>query len=390
MTDSLFTSLLGMIDPRTVEGIAGSLGASGQSISQDLRSSMAAVLGGLASKSEDPHALRTILDAAPGDTTLSDAAHAASDPNSPLLSTGKRLLSSLFGNSATAVTDAIGSASGSGLGTSTISRLLSMAAPLVLSFVANRVRAEGMSMTGLGNLLEREMPAIRNALPAGVSDLLWPRAAGTATYPVVTQTAPKKASNWPAVIAIAALLLGLVWLLDHFRRATTARFGSMATGAASREMDFGNFIKHQLPNGVSLTIPERGVEARLLSYVQNKDKTVTETTWFDFDRLYFTPGSATLRPQSQEQLNNIAAILAAYPNLRMKVGGFTDNVGSADGNLQLSRDRANAVVAELVRKGISSDRLVAEGYGEQNPLGDNTTAEGRARNRRVSMMVTQK
>ena len=388
MADSLFTSLLGMLDPRTVEGIAGSLGASGQSISQGLRSSMAAVLGGLATKSEDPHGLRTILDAAPGDTSLSDVAHAASDPNSPLISTGKRLLSSLFGNSATAVTDAIGAASG--LGTSTTSRLLSMAAPLVLSFVGNRVRAEGMSMTGLGNLLEREMGAIRNALPAGVSDLLWPRAAGAPTYPVVTQAAPKKASNWPAVLAIAALLLGLVWLLGHFRRVSTARFGSMATGSASREMDFGNFVKQQLPNGVSLNIPERGVEARLLSYIQDKNRAVTETTWFDFDRLYFNPGSATLRPQSQEQLDNIAGILAAYPNVRMKVGGFTDNVGSADRNLQLSRDRANTVVAELVRKGVSSDRLAAEGYGEQNPVGDNSTAQGRTRNRRVSIMVTQK
>ena len=388
MADSLLTSLLGMLDPRTVEGIAGSLGASGQSISQGLRSSLAAVLGGLATKSEDPHGLRTILDASPGDTSLSDVAHAASDPNSPLMSTGKRLLSSLFGNSATAVTDAIGAASG--LGTSTTSRLLSMAAPLVLSFVGNRVRAEGMSMTGLGNLLEREMGAIRNALPAGVSDLLWPRAAGSPTYPVVTQAAPKKASNWPAVLAIAALLLGLVWLLGHFRRVSTARFGSMATGSASREIDFGNFVKQQLPNGVYLNIPERGVEARLLSYIQDKNRAVTETTWFDFDRLYFNPGSATLRPQSQEQVDNIAAILAAYPNVRMKVGGFTDNVGSADRNLQLSRDRANTVVAELVRKGVSSDRLAAEGYGEQNPVGDNSTVEGRTRNRRVSMMVTQK
>lgn len=388
MADSLFTSLLGMLDPRTVEGLAGSLGTSGQSVAQGLKSSIAAVLGGLATKSEDPHALRAILDNAPAETTLSDVAHAASDPNSPLLSTGKHLLSSLFGNSAPAVTDAMGSALG--LGTGTASRLLSMAAPLVLSFVGNRVRADGMSMTGLGNLLEREMGSIRSALPAGVSDLLWPRAATTATYPVVTQTVTKKASNWPVVIAIAALLLGLVWLLDHFRRATTARFGSMATGGASREIDVGNFIKLQLPNGVSLNIPERGVEARLLSFIQDKNKTATETTWFDFDRLYFTPGSATLRPASEEQLNNIAAILAAYPNVRMKVGGFTDNVGSADRNLELSRDRANTVVSELVRRGVSPDRLAPEGYGEQNPIGDNSTAEGRARNRRVSMMLTQK
>jgi len=227
-------------------------------------------------------------------------------------------------------------------------------------------------------------------MPAGLSDLFWPRAVGAATYPVVTQTAPKKASSWATVIAIAALLLGLVWLLDHWRRATTDRFGSIATGAASRMAELGNFIKQQLPNSVSLNIPERGVEARLLSFIQDNFKLANETTWFDFDRLSFNPGSATLRPESQEQLNNIAAILAAYPNVRMTVVGYTDNVGSADQNLQLSRDRANTVVAELIRRGISPDRLVATGYGEQYPIAGNSTEEGRARNRRVSMQVTQK
>ena len=143
-----------------------------------------------------------------------------------------------------------------------------------------------------------------------------------------------------------------------------------------------------MPNGIYLNSPERGVEARLLSLV--KDNTVTDTGLVDFDRLEFNPGSATLRPESQEQLNNIAAILMACPNVRLKIGGFTDNMGNADQNLRLSGDRANAVVAELVRKGISPDRLTAEGYGEQSPIADNSTAEGRARNRRVSMMVTQK
>ena len=388
MAESLCTSILSMFDPHTLDGIAGSLGASGQSVSQGLKSSIAAVLASMASKSGDPHALRTILDNAPEDTTLPDIARAASDPNSPVISRGKRLLSSLFGGSADTVTDAVSAASG--LGTGTASKLLAMAAPMVLSFIGNRVRTEGMSMTGLGNLLEREVGTIRSALPSGLSDVFWPRSAGTATYPVVTQTVPKRGSSWPAVLAIAGLLLGLVWLLDHWRRATTARFGSIATGAASRMADLGKFIKQPLPNGVYLNIPEGGVEGRLLSFIRNDGNTVSETTWFDFDRLSFDPGSARLRPESQEQLNNIAAILAAYPKVRIKIGGYTDNIGGADRNLQLSRDRANTVMAELARRGVSLDRLAADGYGEQSPIGDNSTEEGRARNRRVSMMVTQK
>jgi K(+)-stimulated pyrophosphate-energized sodium pump len=117
---------------------------------------------------------------------------------------------------------------------------------------------------------------------------------------------------------------------------------------------------------------------------------VEPATWFDFDRLLFNTDSATLRPESQEQLGNIAAILKAYPNVHIKIGGYTDNSGDAQNNLNLSKDRANGVMAELIALGISPDRLEAQGYGEQFPVADNSTAEGRARNRRVSMRVTQK
>jgi OOP family OmpA-OmpF porin len=73
----------------------------------------------------------------------------------------------------------------------------------------------------------------------------------------------------------------------------------------------------------------------------------------------------------------------------MKVTGHTDSAGNAERNLQLSQKRAKAVVAELVRKGISPDRIVAGGSGQRYPVADNSTAEGRAQNRRVSVGVTQ-
>jgi outer membrane protein OmpA-like peptidoglycan-associated protein len=91
-----------------------------------------------------------------------------------------------------------------------------------------------------------------------------------------------------------------------------------------------------------------------------------------------------------EQLHNIAAILQAYPQTHLTIGGYTDNTGDAASNLQLSRDRANNVTAELEKLGITRDRLVAKGYGEEHPVGDNATEAGRAQNRRISMLVTQK
>jgi outer membrane protein OmpA-like peptidoglycan-associated protein len=128
----------------------------------------------------------------------------------------------------------------------------------------------------------------------------------------------------------------------------------------------------------------------LLAFIQDPATKPDKTTWFDFDRLLFNTGSATLQPQSMEQLNNIAAILKAYPATHLTIGGYTDNTGDAASNLKLSQDRANNVTAELVKLGVAKDRLVAKGYGEEHPVGDNSTEAGRAQNRRISMLVTQK
>ena len=145
-----------------------------------------------------------------------------------------------------------------------------------------------------------------------------------------------------------------------------------------------------LDGGVSLRgVDVDGIEANLLNFIKS-DNPVDETTWFDFDRLTFETGSATLKPESQEQLKNVAAILKAYPNVNVKLGGYTDNTGSADANLKLSNDRAKSVQAELVQLGIANSRLDAEGYGQENAIASNDTEEGRAQNRRISIRVTKK
>jgi outer membrane protein OmpA-like peptidoglycan-associated protein len=116
----------------------------------------------------------------------------------------------------------------------------------------------------------------------------------------------------------------------------------------------------------------------------------SRTTWLTLDGLMFDSGKSTLRAGSAEQLDNVAAILKAYPNVRIAIAGFTDNVGNAGANLQLSRARAQAVKDALTSRGISADRLMAEGFGEHAALASNADPNGRAMNRRVSLQVTQR
>jgi K(+)-stimulated pyrophosphate-energized sodium pump len=151
----------------------------------------------------------------------------------------------------------------------------------------------------------------------------------------------------------------------------------------------GEFSVQKLTSGIELNIPEFGIENKLLSFIKS-DKPVDKTTWFDFDRLTFETGAATLKPESQEQLKNIAEILKAYPAVNVKLGGYTDNTGNAASNLKLSQDRANSVRVELEKMGIGKDRLDAEGYGQEHPVASNDTEEGRAQNRRISIRVTKK
>ncbi|MBD2756382.1 OmpA family protein [Spirosoma sp. BT704] len=152
----------------------------------------------------------------------------------------------------------------------------------------------------------------------------------------------------------------------------------------------GAFFKRKLPSGLELNIPEFGIENNLVKFIEDTSKPVDKTTWFNFDRLLFDTGKATLRPESQEQLTNIAAILKEYPNVHIKLGGYTDNTGSAEVNKKLSQERADSVMGELIRLGIDKSRLEAEGYGPEYPVASNDTEAGRAENRRIAIRVTQK
>jgi K(+)-stimulated pyrophosphate-energized sodium pump len=143
-------------------------------------------------------------------------------------------------------------------------------------------------------------------------------------------------------------------------------------------------------DGKEVTLENIGkIESDLVEFIKS-DKAVDKTTWFDFDNLTFETGKAVLKPESQNQLKNIAEILKAYPKVALKLGGYTDNTGDANANLKLSGDRAKTVESELVKLGVEDARLEAEGYGQEHPVADNATEEGRAANRRISVRVTAK
>ncbi len=110
---------------------------------------------------------------------------------------------------------------------------------------------------------------------------------------------------------------------------------------------------------------------------------------FRFNNLTFATGSATIAEASISEVDNIAAIMKAYPEVKINVEGFTDNTGNADSNVALSNSRAIAVKNRLVEQGVAANRISAEGFGAANPVADNGTAEGRKQNRRIEVTIAK-
>lgn len=108
------------------------------------------------------------------------------------------------------------------------------------------------------------------------------------------------------------------------------------------------------------------------------------------NNLFFDTGKSELKTSSFAELNRLVSSMKRYANMTIEVGGHTDAQGNPAKNLQLSRERANAVLNYLKGKGVAASRMKAKGYGQTKPVANNATANGRAHNRRVEFTILKK
>ncbi len=137
----------------------------------------------------------------------------------------------------------------------------------------------------------------------------------------------------------------------------------------SENLDLSKFTKNQnIQKDLLLSPIKVGVAIKL------------NNIFFDFNQF-------ALKQESNSELNRLIALLKTNNTMVIEVSGHTDNVGSAEHNLQLSKNRADAVKNHLVKNGIDGNRIVVKGYGQTKPVAPNTTDEGKAQNRRVEFTV---
>src|SRR6185312_5145742 len=337
-----------------------------------------------------------------------------------LAAKGADMLKNLFGDKVSAVTNAISGFSG--ISSKSASSLMRVAAPAAMGVIGRQVTDANLDAGGLVSFLNNQKDAILNALPSGlniagvlgmgslsgIAGKLSDTASGMARKPGnaisdvadAAGAATAKASSgsrWLLPLLLILVLIAMIWYFmnRHSPASTTPTMADtvavtndtpMAMAAAPEQ------IKVKLPDGKELDAFRGGIEDQLVTFLNDPDSKAGKDVWFDFDNVNFRTGSSDISNESIDQIQNIAAILKAYPKVKIKIGGYTDRTGDSLQNKKLSQDRAASVAAAIKGAGAKASQVTgAEGYGSAfaKAAADVPDAE-RKKDRHISVSVRSK
>ncbi|MGF1642312.1 MAG: OmpA family protein [Thiotrichales bacterium] len=144
----------------------------------------------------------------------------------------------------------------------------------------------------------------------------------------------------------------------------------------------------KLPDGATLELSEGSPVDQIVQFLTTRDAAVPAT--FILDGLSFERASSRIADESMKIVVDLATTMQAYPQVHIRLEGHTDNTGSSRNNKRLSAERAAAVREALITHEVNGDRITTLGLGPERPVADNASAAGRAQNRRVEVIITQR
>lgn len=413
MSFNLIDSVKGFFTGNVVSEAASKLGESESGVQKALSAAIPSTLVGLLSKAGSG-----------GSSDILDMAKQASGSGissmlSGIGSSGGGLLNmagNLFGDKLGGIVRMI--AGYAGIKESSASAVMSMAAPAALSAVGDHATKNHLSTGGLLSFLNSQKDSILSAVPSGLNlagalglgslgdigrklsglatgmgDNMKKVASSAANYP---GEVARKGRGWLLpLLLIAVVAIGAWWLLGKGCGKDEAPVATEDSAGMEQpiiqEPAQGYIVT--LPDGIELGALKGGIEDKLVYFLGTNWKALSDDSlkniWFDFDNLNFETGSARLTSESMKQVNNIVAIMKAFPDAKIKIGGYTDKVGNDADNKKLSQERADAVTEALKSSGANAARLIApEGYGEDYArIPENAPDEERKVDRRIAVSV---
>lgn len=402
---SIINLIKSQLTPELVSQTAVQLGESESGISKAIGGLLPAVLGGLADNANKPG----VLDAITGATSSGLLGNLlGGSSNNSIIST---LLSSIFGDKIGGIVNLISNYSG--VSNSSASSLLNLVTGATIGSVGKYATDNNLDASGITNLLGEQKGLVSSLLPAGLSlgtlglgNLFGgakeevSAATSVATEKVsevfsnakkeVSGAAPSNSSSddnggsfWKWLLPL--LLLGLAaWFLwkqcdkkEGDATATTTDSTVLAedSSAIVNTAEANSTAKVDTDidlNGTKIKGFAGGMEEQLISFLKSDgyknaaDDSALKDKWYSFDKVNFKIGkSDQLEEGSQQQLDNLVAILKAYPDAKIKIGGYTDKTGDETKNISLSKARAEYIKAALAKAGVGSQVIEAEGYGSK-------------------------
>ncbi|MFY2559227.1 OmpA family protein [Corallococcus terminator] len=324
---------------------------------------------------------------------------------------GQGMLSGLFGDKLGSITSALGR-SGGFSNSKSAGGMMALVAPMIMGVIGKHVRDNRMGAAGLGQLLGSQKSLLSSALPAGLGSLLGIGGAAAAVGPRVVEEVhetraiptvetvrrqqpierapvhhaePKKKNlSWVIPVALLALLAG--WFLTRGRRSEPRREQAAVTQPA-RPQAQPQPQQRPTDTGVGGSGTAGSTPAIARDAQSMRQAIDSGARSFILAGVGFEEGSATLTPQSDASVGQLASVLREKPNSRVRIAGHTDATGDANVNRQLAQRRAEAVRSALVADGISANRVDVAAVGAEQPVASNNTQQGRDMNRRIEVQV---